>query len=85
MSRFWLRNPFPGQIINQPNGPDVYKGVVKDYTGKVEFQIKWNKFIIKFKKFIYLQDVTPTNFLKILQGEKIDVGSKKVINRLKFW
>jgi legumain len=26
-------NPTPGVIINQPNGPNVYAGVVKDYTG----------------------------------------------------
>jgi legumain len=27
------RNKRPGVIINRPNGPNVYKGVVKDYTG----------------------------------------------------
>ncbi|RUS81743.1 hypothetical protein EGW08_010497, partial [Elysia chlorotica] len=27
-------NPFPGNIINQPNGPNVYPGVPKDYTKK---------------------------------------------------
>ncbi|XP_001943941.2 legumain [Acyrthosiphon pisum] len=27
------RNPTPGMIINQPNGKDVYKGVVIDYKG----------------------------------------------------
>ncbi|CAK8677741.1 unnamed protein product [Clavelina lepadiformis] len=27
-------NPTPGILINHPNGPDVYKGVPKDYTGK---------------------------------------------------
>lgn len=26
-------NPYPGNIINQPNGPNVYPGVLKDYTG----------------------------------------------------
>uniref|UniRef100_T1JY55 legumain n=1 Tax=Tetranychus urticae TaxID=32264 RepID=T1JY55_TETUR len=26
-------NPFPGQIFNAPNGPDVYAGVSKDYIG----------------------------------------------------
>ncbi|CAN9501968.1 unnamed protein product [Ophioblennius macclurei] len=26
-------NPTPGVVINRPNGTDVYKGVVKDYTG----------------------------------------------------
>ncbi|XP_037561031.1 legumain-like [Dermacentor silvarum] len=26
-------NPTPGVIINYPNGPDVYRGVPKDYTG----------------------------------------------------
>lgn len=26
-------NPTPGIVINRPNGTDVYKGVVKDYTG----------------------------------------------------
>ena len=28
------RNPFPGQMFNQPNGKDVYGGVVIDYFGK---------------------------------------------------
>ncbi|XP_014274697.1 legumain [Halyomorpha halys] len=27
-------NPTPGVIINYPGGPDVYKGVPKDFTGK---------------------------------------------------
>ncbi|XP_045622223.1 legumain [Procambarus clarkii] len=27
-------NPIKGKIINRPDGPDVYKGVPKDYTGK---------------------------------------------------
>jgi len=53
------QNPTPGQIINHPNGQDVYAGVPKDYTGK---------------------DVTPENFLKILQGQKPMGGSGKVIN-----
>uniref|UniRef100_A0A8C5BUM8 Legumain n=1 Tax=Gadus morhua TaxID=8049 RepID=A0A8C5BUM8_GADMO len=26
-------NPTPGVVINRPNGTDVYKGVLKDYTG----------------------------------------------------
>ncbi|CAG5120649.1 unnamed protein product, partial [Candidula unifasciata] len=26
-------NPFPGNIINKPDGPNVYPGVPKDYTG----------------------------------------------------
>ncbi|XP_074596284.1 legumain-like [Brevipalpus obovatus] len=26
-------NPHPGVLINQPNGPDVYHGVIKDCTG----------------------------------------------------
>lgn len=26
-------NPYPGKIINKPDGPDVYQGVPKDYTG----------------------------------------------------
>ncbi|KAK4302827.1 hypothetical protein Pmani_025113 [Petrolisthes manimaculis] len=26
-------NPTPGKIINRPDGPDVYQGVPKDYTG----------------------------------------------------
>jgi len=29
------QNPKPGQIINEPNGPDVYQGVPKDYTGNL--------------------------------------------------
>jgi len=53
-------NPTPGKIINKPNGPDVYKGVPKDYTKK---------------------EVTPKNFLNILQGNKDKVvgGSGKVV------
>ncbi|KAJ3613276.1 hypothetical protein NHX12_019526 [Muraenolepis orangiensis] len=27
-------NPTPGELINRPNGSDVYKGVPKDYTGE---------------------------------------------------
>ncbi|CAI5458905.1 unnamed protein product [Closterium sp. Yama58-4] len=27
-------NPHPGTIINRPDGPDVYHGVPKDYTGR---------------------------------------------------
>lgn len=53
------QNPVKGSIINHVNGPNVYPGVPKDYTGR---------------------DVTPENFLKILQGEKPAGGSGKVIN-----
>ncbi|XP_060749476.1 legumain-like [Tachysurus vachellii] len=28
------QNPSPGNIINVPNGPNVYPGVLKDYTGE---------------------------------------------------
>lgn len=28
------QNPNPGVIFNEPNGPNVYEGVVKDYTGQ---------------------------------------------------
>ncbi|KAL6272248.1 hypothetical protein ACE6H2_022940 [Prunus campanulata] len=28
-----VQNPRPGVIINKPDGPDVYEGVPKDYTG----------------------------------------------------
>lgn len=28
------QNPRPGVLINRPKGPDVYKGVPKDYTGE---------------------------------------------------
>ena len=52
-------NPDKGTIINKPGGPDVYKGVPKDYTKG---------------------DVTPDNFLKIMQGQKVGTGSGKVIN-----
>ncbi|XP_026877345.1 legumain-like isoform X2 [Electrophorus electricus] len=27
------QNPHPGEIINEPGGPNVYPGVLKDYTG----------------------------------------------------
>ncbi|BBH07045.1 alpha-vacuolar processing enzyme, partial [Prunus dulcis] len=30
---FNVQNPRPGVIINKPDGPDVYEGVPKDYTG----------------------------------------------------
>jgi len=56
------QNPTKGEIINHPNGNDVYKGVVKDYVGR---------------------DVTPKNFLSILQGDKEamkNIGSGKVID-----
>lgn len=29
------RNPTPGEIINRPNGTDVYGGVKIDYKGEV--------------------------------------------------
>ena len=32
-----LSNPTPGIVINRPNGSDVYKGVLKDYTGEVRW------------------------------------------------
>ncbi|XP_050951503.1 legumain [Labeo rohita] len=28
------KNPYPGNIINKPNGSNVYPGVPKDYTGE---------------------------------------------------
>jgi len=28
-----VRNPFPGQVFNQPDGVDVYAGVKIDYSG----------------------------------------------------
>ncbi|KAL7869587.1 hypothetical protein AOLI_G00135750 [Acnodon oligacanthus] len=30
---FHEENPYPGEVINEPNGPNVYPGVLKDYTG----------------------------------------------------
>ncbi|XP_068244237.1 legumain-like [Palaemon carinicauda] len=27
------KNPTPGIVINEPDGPNVYEGIVKDYTG----------------------------------------------------
>lgn len=50
------QNPRKGEIINEPNGPDVYKGVPHDYTGRL---------------------VTSDNFIKILTGKKMTVGSGK--------
>merc|ERR1719394_43439 len=29
-----MENPVKGNIINRPNGPNVYPGVPKDYTGR---------------------------------------------------
>lgn len=52
-------NPFPGKIINQPHGEDVYAGVPRDYVG---------------------DDVTPENFLNVLQGKDMKgVGTGKSI------
>jgi hypothetical protein len=51
-------NPTPGAIWNHPDGPDVYQGVPKDYTG---------------------YDVNSVNFLKVLQGEDMSVGSGKTV------
>ncbi|PSN45862.1 Legumain [Blattella germanica] len=31
---YHYRNPRKGVLINHPDGPNVYKGVLKDYTGK---------------------------------------------------
>ena len=36
---YYSRNPIKGNIINQPNGPNVYEGVLKDYTGQVRIII----------------------------------------------
>jgi len=58
---FNRRNPFPGELINVPNGENVYKGIQIDYKGR---------------------DVTPDNFLAILQGDHEKMrgkGSGKVI------
>ncbi|XP_022187780.2 legumain [Nilaparvata lugens] len=54
-------NPYKGKIINEPNGTDVYEGVIIDYRGN---------------------DVTPDNFLKVLEGDKKameGIGSGRVI------
>lgn len=53
-----IHNKEKGKVFNEPNGPDVYGGVVKDYTKS---------------------EVSPKNFLKILNGEKPEGGSGKVI------
>lgn len=29
-----MRNPYPGQVFNRPDGEDVYAGVKIDYSGK---------------------------------------------------
>lgn len=34
-SVFLIRNPYPGELINHPDGQNVYTGVPKDYTGDV--------------------------------------------------
>jgi len=52
------RNPYKGNIINVPNGKNVYTGVKIDYRGG---------------------DVTPHNFLQILQGNTPSGGNGKVI------
>lgn len=39
------RNPNPGVLINRPNGPNVYNGVIKDYTGNVSLQLPNSDFI----------------------------------------
>lgn len=53
------RNPFKGNIINVPKGPNVYAGVKIDYKG---------------------MDVTPQNFLSVLQGKATNAGNGRVIN-----
>ena len=36
---FKYRNPTKGIIINEPNGENVYAGLVNDYTGEVSFNL----------------------------------------------
>jgi legumain len=50
------QNPKKGTIVNCSGCGDVYKGVPKDYTGKL---------------------VTPKNFLDVLSGKDMSIGSKK--------
>merc|ERR1712168_305911 len=52
------RNPYKGNIINVPKGPNVYAGVKIDYKGR---------------------DVSPQNFLSVLQGKATNAGNGKVI------
>jgi len=71
------KNPDQGVIINQPNGPNVYEGVVKvrqDQNGSGQV----TKHSIHVKDYTGL-DVTPKNFLRILAGKQMSVGSGKVI------
>ena len=35
------RNPRQGEIINHPNGDDVYHGVPKDYIQEVRINLLW--------------------------------------------
>jgi legumain len=54
-------NPVQGNIINRPNGMNVYKDIHIDYQGN---------------------DVTPTNFINILKGNKTamkGIGTSKVL------
>lgn len=48
-----LRNPTKGKIINKPNGPDVYQGVLKDYTKIVSYLINYNLFLLSLFIFIF--------------------------------
>eukprot|EP00768_Dysnectes_brevis_P008568 gnl/Dysnectes_brevis/783_a863_5687.p1 GENE.gnl/Dysnectes_brevis/783_a863_5687~~gnl/Dysnectes_brevis/783_a863_5687.p1 ORF type:complete len:411 (-),score=197.79 gnl/Dysnectes_brevis/783_a863_5687:53-1285(-) len=52
------RNPYKGQIFNNPNHVNVYNGVTIDYSGA---------------------DVTPANFLRVLRGQSLSVGSGKTL------
>ncbi|XP_058615837.1 legumain-like isoform X1 [Onychostoma macrolepis] len=66
------KNPYPGNIINKPNGPNVYPGVLKDYTGEVMFFCQTrNRYFHPYLSTILtvLQDVTPGNFLAALKGD----------------
>jgi len=36
---FNCRNPTKGIIINEPNGENVYAGLIKDYVGEVSFKL----------------------------------------------
>jgi legumain len=51
-------NPVQDNLINEPDGDNVYTDCKKDYTGNL---------------------VTPENFLKVLAGEKMTVGSGKTL------
>lgn len=46
ISIFEFRNPTKGVIINEPDGENVYAGLIKDYVGEVSLNLFKNRISI---------------------------------------